>query len=238
MSDALTEIKRAIELQRVSRKRLAFEAGISESSLEKILSGNRPLSFGALSKLEAALGLEPASPSPQRAQIAPEDHGAYTRTAVRWMEGAYLAVRHSFHADGALIAFAVMVGWDEAHATLSFITSDDFTGPALQRGRVSFSTRTGHSYFVTSDLGRFDLMVLGRPAEGGRLSGLCTTAFLERGSPIPASSAITFAPIELEGALPVCGRITPDAAEYAIYLEWLRVVERDGQARLARAPEP
>ncbi|MBB3859617.1 hypothetical protein GGQ88_000857 [Novosphingobium hassiacum] len=155
------------------------------------------------------------------------------------MEGVYLAVRHSFNHADTIIAYAVVIEWDDTAAVLSFVTRDDFTGPALQQGRVSFSTRTGHSYLLTNDFGRFELTVLGRPIEDGRLLGLCTTAFMHQRRPTPASSAIALMPVSLHVEdLPTCGPVNVGGAAFADYSEWLRSAERDGFARVVGSSLP
>lgn len=234
MNDTAAAILKSMAAKRISREELAHRAGISVSSLHKILAGSRDPSYAQLVRVGNALELELTEPSRSivPSQIAPDEFGAYTRAAVRWMEGAYLAIRHSFNQSETIVAYAVTVEWDDEAAVLHFVSSDDFTGPALQRGKISFSIRTGHSYLLSSELGRFDLTILGRPADEGRLLGLSTTAFLHMGKPTPASSAITLVPVDIDGELPICGPVTPDDPHFASYSEWLRSAERDGFARV------
>src|SRR3954466_12872807 len=89
-------IREELARRRLSRQWLADEARVSLSTLEKALSGQRPFTLATVVRLEAALGVPLRSaraPEPRADAapgLAPEEMGAYSRAAVRWLEGEYL----------------------------------------------------------------------------------------------------------------------------------------------------
>src|SRR5215831_727393 len=94
-------IREEIARRRISRQRLADEARISISTLEKALSGRRPFTLATTIRLEEALGVilrRPAAPAAAAAPVglAPAELGAYSRAGAKWIEGRYLTVRPSF----------------------------------------------------------------------------------------------------------------------------------------------
>ena len=96
-------VREELARRRISRQRLADDARISLSTLEKALSGRRPFTLATTIRLEEALGVSlrrangaPHSASPAQAIVAPEELGSYARPAVAWIEGAYLTLRPSF----------------------------------------------------------------------------------------------------------------------------------------------
>src|SRR5262245_51249745 len=95
-------IREELARRRLSRKRLADQARISISTLEKALSGRRPFTLATTIRLEEALGVslrraaaEPAKAPPVASGLAPGDLGFYARPAVSWLEGIYLTLRPS-----------------------------------------------------------------------------------------------------------------------------------------------
>jgi transcriptional regulator with XRE-family HTH domain len=58
MSRILDEIRIAIEKSSKSRYRLSKDAGIPESQLSRLMTGEKGLSFDSLDRLAEALGLE------------------------------------------------------------------------------------------------------------------------------------------------------------------------------------
>jgi len=93
--------------RRMSRKRLAADARISLSTLEKALNGNRGFTLATLVRLEQALAvsLRPTVKAPASASRelpAPAELGAYSRAAVHVLEGRYLTLRPSFEVAGAI----------------------------------------------------------------------------------------------------------------------------------------
>lgn len=233
MDETVSAILEGMAARRLSRGELAGKTGYSESHLHKILSGNRPLSPSTVRRISSALDIEIGQRTyPVQPAVSPDELGAYSRTSVSWMEANYLAIRRSFHDRDSIIAYAIVVEWDSNGPWLAFRSSDDFSSPVLQRGRVSFSTRTGHFYLLASDLGRFDLTILGNPDDAGRLHGLCTTAYLRNGLPTPASTAISLLPTGAEAEFPLCGPITRESEAYSLYSGLLSRAAMDGLARV------
>src|SRR5215467_14394076 len=79
-------IREELARRRISRKRLADQAKISISTLEKALSGRRPFTLATTIRLEEALGVslrgkEPEAAPPARppSGLAPGELGFYSR---------------------------------------------------------------------------------------------------------------------------------------------------------------
>src|SRR6185437_6657091 len=108
--DVSARVREQLARKRMSRQRLADEAKISISTLEKALNGSRPFTLATLVRLEAALGvaLRPADSTANTEGVspsAPDELGGYSRAAVRWLEGDYLTIRPSFEVAGSLYAY-------------------------------------------------------------------------------------------------------------------------------------
>src|SRR3954462_8778824 len=87
-------IREELARRRISRKRLADQAKISISTLEKALSGRRPFTLATTIRLEEALGValrrrtaEAPAPAPAKTGLAPAELGFYSRPGVSWIEG-------------------------------------------------------------------------------------------------------------------------------------------------------
>src|SRR6266436_3719755 len=86
------QVREALARRRISRQRLADQAKISISTLEKALAGRRPFTLATTIRLEEALGVKlrkgkadgAAPPAPP---LAPGELGYYSRPAVSWIEG-------------------------------------------------------------------------------------------------------------------------------------------------------
>src|SRR5580698_6363315 len=101
-------VREELARRRISRQRLADQAKISISTLEKALSGRRPFTLATTIRLEEALGVplrhNPA-PTPAPEGVAPDELGYYSRRAVAWIEGVYLTLRPSFGDKDAIYAY-------------------------------------------------------------------------------------------------------------------------------------
>src|SRR6266480_4068750 len=125
-------VREELARRRISRQRLADQAKISISTLEKALSGRRPFTLATTIRLEEALGLalrkangQPPPPPPApHSGVAPDGLGFYSRPAVAWIEGAYLTLRPSFGEKDAIYAYRTEIAWDDAASCLNFKESE------------------------------------------------------------------------------------------------------------------
>jgi transcriptional regulator with XRE-family HTH domain len=213
-------VREELARRRISRQRLADDAKISISTLEKALSGRRPFTLATTVRLESALGvpLRPAaSPAPAPLGHAPESLGAYSRAAVSWLEGAYLTLRPSFDHPGSVYAYLTEISWDEAGGRLVFAEAARLDADFTQKGEVSLPHQSGHLYLITNDHGQFRLAILNRPTIGGHLYGLLTTLQSGPGSHLtPAATPIALVRASA-GAAPVLGWVGPQDASYGPY---------------------
>src|SRR5215510_4731213 len=113
-------IREEIARRRISRQRLADQAKISISTLEKALAGRRPFTLATTIRLEEALGVSLRNGSHNGARVAaaatglaPGDLGFYSRPAVSFIEGLYLTLRPSFGDPSAIYAYRTEICWDE-----------------------------------------------------------------------------------------------------------------------------
>lgn len=164
--------------RRLSRKRLAADARISLSTLEKVLNGNRGFTLATLVRLEEALSvsLRPAAkPSAGKGSdvLAPAELGAYSRAAVHVLEGRYLTLRPSFEVAGAIYAYRTDISWDGGK--LVFAEAERLDMANAQKGVVSVPIPSGHIYLFTNEEGQMRMAVLGRQLRTGAMYGLLTT---------------------------------------------------------------
>lgn len=242
-ADLPTELSQAIAARvreelarrRLSRQALADLARISISTLEKALAGRRPFTLATTIRLEEALGASLRAPVRATAappsSLAPETLGAYSRTAVAWLEGQYLTLRPSFEDPEAVYAYRTEIAWDEASSSLAFREAAREDADFTQKGAVSLSNQSGHTYLVTNEQGQFRLIILGRPAIGGEMYGLLTTLQAGQGSHLtPAAAPIAFIPLRrvTDAAF---GRIAAGGAHYDAYRATLARVTAKGFAR-------
>ena len=229
-------VREELARRRMSRLKLADSARISLSTLEKALSGGRPFTLGTLVRLETALGvsLRPAPPAPPLPApgLAPESLGAYSRAAVRRLEGSYVTLRPSFSTPGDIFAYRTEIAWDPAASCLTFAESARADANFTQRGQVSVSHESGHIYLITSEEGQFRLVLLSRPTRGGVLFGLLTTLHAGRGAQLtPAGSIIAYVPADRLPDLPM-GRISANDPAFESAQAFLSRVAGEDYAQL------
>lgn len=228
-----SRVREELARRRLSRQALADLAKISISTLEKALAGRRPFTLATTIRLEEALGatLRAAVRAPAPSGLAPESLGAYSRTAVAWLEGEYLTLRPSFEVPDAIYAYRTEIAWDEASSSLAFREAARQDADFTQKGQVSLSNQSGHIYLVTSEQGQFRLITLGRPAIGGDMYGMLATLQAGQGSHLtPAAAPIAFVPLR-RVTDPTFGRTSSGGAHYDDYRATLARVTDKGFAR-------
>lgn len=237
-SDAVAhKVREELARRRLSRQWLANEARISISTLEKALSGRRPLTLATVVRLEEALGValrKPAAapPAPMMSGLAPSDLGAYSRPAVAWLEGDYLTLRPSFGEPGSVYAYRTLIEWDEERNHLVFHEASRLDSQFTQAGSVSFPYLSGHIYLVTNEFGQYRVAILGRPTIGGHLHGVLTTLISGAGSQlVPAATPLALIP-RRDGPEPEFGLIKPGEPCYRDYRERIDRIAGAGYARL------
>ena len=196
-------IREEMARRRISRKRLADQAKISISTLEKALAGRRPFTLATTIRLEEALGVslrnarsEPVAIAMPNTSLAPGDLGFYSRPGVSWLEGNYLTLRPSFSDVSAIYAYRTEILWDDASSSLTFRESERQDAVFSQQGLVSVPNQSGHIYFITNRLGQFRLIIVARPTIKGEMYGIITTLQVGRGAQLmPVSAPIAFVPL-------------------------------------------
>jgi len=206
-------VREALAERRISRRKLADQARISVSTLEKALAGDRPFSLASLVRIEQALGLSLRSAANSAPQVAPPELGSYVRSAVTWLEGEYLTLRSSFEAAGGIHAYCTVIAWHENRQCLQFSERERFDSANAQVGSVCLPAAKGKVYLSTAERGEMRLAILNSPNRGGQLSGLLLT--LAAGMPgFPVATPIVLLPRKAEHQF---GYITRGAAAYARY---------------------
>lgn len=226
----ISRIREELARRRMSRQRLADEARISVSTLEKVLSGRRTFTLATLVRLEEALGV---SLRPGRSAavnlgnalpraIAPDELGNYARPSVAWLEGSYLTLMPSFGERSAISAFRTDIRWDDATACLAFREAERIDGAYTQHGFVAMPSQTGHIYLVTNRHGQQRLAILSRPTSEGALHGILATLHSGRGAQLtPVAAPIVLAPIQ-PGPAPHFGRVSQGQPDFARYRTLLK----------------
>lgn len=222
-------VREEIARRRLSRQKLADEARISLSTLEKALAGRRPFTLATIVRIEAALGLslrrhpEVAAPPHNGAHsLAPDELGSYARPSVQWIEGSYVTIIPSFGEKSAVYVYRTDIAWDDARSCLAFRESERADQAFAHHGSVSVPNQTGHIYLVTNRHGQHRLAILARPTSTGKMHGILTTLQAGRGAHLaPVAVPIVLTP--LAGAKDtVFGRVTAGQSAYIRYRALLR----------------
>jgi transcriptional regulator with XRE-family HTH domain len=217
-------VREELARRRISRKRLADQARISISTLEKALSGRRPFTLATTIRLEEALGvaLRKADGVSAAAAHAPGDLGFYSRPAVAWLEDTYLTLRPSFSDPKAIYAYRTEICWDEGISGLIFRESERVDAEFAQQGQVSVPNQSGYIYLVTKRQGQYRMVIVSRPTIKGEMYGIMTTLQVGRGAQLlPVSATVAYVP--LKGiAKPDFGRVATGHASFERYRAYLR----------------
>ncbi len=230
-SDAIAQaVREQLARRRISRQRLADDARISISTLEKALNGNRGFTLATIIRLEQALGVSLRTAPAREAATdiqAPAELGSYSRAAVRMLEGGYLTLRPSFEVKGAIYAYRTDISWDGGK--LIFAESERLDAANAQMGSVSVPIPSGHIYLSTNAMGQMRLAILGRQLRTGEMYGLLTTLRTASGAHLePVSVPLAMIPLKPDT---VFGRITPDDPGHAAYKRQLDGVVENEFAR-------
>lgn len=234
-------VREALARRRISRQKLADDARLSISTLEKALSGRRPFTLATTIRLEEALGVPLRGDLPAAAQAtsrpAPEEFGAYSHEAVAWLEGRYLTLRPSFGAADAIFAYRTEIEWDGHANRLVFREAERTDAPFAQSGTVSVPHQSGAIYLVTNWQGQYRLVMLGRPTIQGEMYGIITTLQSGRGTQLtPVGAPIAYIPEARLGAAMPYGRITRGMPEFASCRSLLGHVGNEGFATFFACP--
>ena len=238
---ATTTVVEEIARRHISRRYLAEMAKISLSTLEKVLSGRRPLTLSTLVRLEEALGLSlrimpngRGNASPPEVLltatpgVAPDALGSYARGAVQWIEGSYLTIRPSFGSENAVYAYATQISWDETASMLVFREAERTDQAFTQFGQVAVPNQSGHVYLVTNRHGQYRLIIVSRPTIAGEMHGILSTLRVGRGSQLtPVAAPIAFVPIRPGGAAPAFGAIARGHPAFEGYQSLIRRTTAD-----------
>jgi transcriptional regulator with XRE-family HTH domain len=206
-------IREELARRRISRQRLAEQAKLSISTLEKALGGGRPFTLATIVRLEEALGVSlrktdaPADAAAGNGDIAPDHLGGYSRRSVAWMEGTYVTLRPSFGDKDAIYAYRTDILWDTATSCLLFREAERLDANYSQYGEVSVPNQSGHIYLTTNRHGQIRVITVSRPTIIGEMYGIITTLLAGRGSQLtPIAAPIALLPIK-GFANPTFGRI-------------------------------
>jgi transcriptional regulator with XRE-family HTH domain len=195
-------VREELARRRISRQRLADQAKISISTLEKALAGRRPFTLTTTIRLEQALGVSlrtsngvvlPASAN----GVARGDLGSYARPAVSWLEGNYLTLRPSFGDKSAIYAYRTEIAWEDRRSILVFRESERIDAEFAHDGEVSVPNQSGHIYLVTNKYGQYRLIILARIAISREMHGILTTLQAGRGAQLtPVAAPIALVPVD------------------------------------------
>jgi transcriptional regulator with XRE-family HTH domain len=221
-------IREELARRRISRQRLADQAKISISTLEKALAGRRPFTLTTTIRLEEALGVSlrnsgngSALPASQNG-VARGDLGSYARAAVSFIEGSYLTLRPSFGDKDAIYAYRTEIAWEDSRSILIFRESERIDAEFTHDGEVSVPNQSGHIYLVTNSHGQYRLIILTRPTISGEMHGILTTLQAGRGAQLtPVAAPIAFVPVEAVNAIGF-GRIAAGHPCHDAYRKVLR----------------
>lgn len=217
-------VREELARRRISRKRLADQAKISISTLEKALSGRRPFTLATTIRLEEALGiaLRKGDGAALAATHAPGDLGFYSRPAVAWLEGSYLTLRPSFGDPKAIYAYRTEIVWDDEISSLVFRESERVDAEFAQEGQVSVPNQSGYIYLVTKRQGQYRMVIVSRPTIKGEMFGIMTTLLVGRGSQLlPVSAPIAYVPLNAVNK-PEFGRIADGHLDHERYRTYLK----------------
>jgi transcriptional regulator with XRE-family HTH domain len=177
-------IERYLVENRLSRGQFAAKIGISESLLNKVISGQRIASPRTLLKISAKTGMQLGTIE-RKFQF---DLNDYQQNDVKYLEGSFQTIRPSFNMHGHIHCFETLVQWDAAANCLIFCEIGNKQSPQ-NMGYVSVSGSQKIIYFICVQKGNFRVAALSDAYEPGLFyGGLLTVASKTMASKIPAAS--------------------------------------------------
>jgi transcriptional regulator with XRE-family HTH domain len=221
-------VREELARRRISRQRLADQARISISTLEKALAGRRPFTLATTIRLEDALGVALRKnnahvPAPEaHGGLAPVGLGSYSHPAVSWLEGAYLTLRPSFSDPVAVYAYRTEIRWDADQSCLVFRENERIDAEYAQDGLVSVPNQSGFIYLITNRQGQYRLVIMSRVAIRDEMFGIMTTLQAGRGADLtPVSVPVAYVPMKAL-ATAEFGRIAAGHVCYERYRAYLK----------------
>lgn len=227
----------AIAKQRITRATLASRAKIGLSTLEKGLSGQRPLSIANITRIEDVLNIKlRAVATGADTQIAPAALGAYSVVQGQKLVGRYQTIRPSFSTSNAIFSYETEIFWNEAANCLEFSERNRSDQKYAHAGHISRPSETNFVYFVTNTDGQHRLAVGSLDVINKTISGLLTTLMIRPGNAlVPTSVPIKFIPIKNEIA-PEYGLIASGHPDHGKLSTELKLILTDGYAILLSMP--
>lgn len=160
-------IDRYLVEQRLSRAQLAVRSGVSESLLNKLLSGQEAASTRTLMKISAKTGLVFETPNQHNFNFGLH---SYQRADVAHLEGCYQTLRPSWRCKAAIQCFETIFAWDEMANCLGFAEVDNDLAPG-NHGYVSVPLYQRILYLLGAQKGNFRLAMLSDADEPGIFYG-------------------------------------------------------------------
>ncbi len=230
----IMKIREELARRRMSRGTLADSAKISLSTLEKALSGQRPLTDQALVRIEAVLDLSVREiETPPSFRLAPETLGSYARATVKSIEGSYLTLRPATSNPDAVYTYETLISWDINPDRMIFREKGRTDNAYSQQGEVSIPYQSGHYYLVTNRHGQHRMAMLSRQSITGEFYGLLLTLQNEVGAQlVPTAMPIVLVPMANLKHEVSYGTITQEQPIYAELKERLDKTLRDGFAQI------
>jgi hypothetical protein len=163
---------------------------------------------------------------PSAHPLASQDLGGYSKGAVEELQGRYVCFRPSFSNPQAIIAYLIIIRWDEKHSCLMFQEESRTDVAHTQTGSIYLPDGKPFISFVTIDRGSVRVIMVARPTEG-LLRGIVMTLSTPRGTHFTPIAA----PVVLrrlgEVATPELGLVQQDAPDYDLYYMQLSSVVPD-----------
>jgi transcriptional regulator with XRE-family HTH domain len=224
MQNAVTKnIEKYLADKRCSRETFAKLTGVSISTLNKILSGDKVASPRMLLKISTKTGLQFEIEGP----TFEFDLYQYERADVAHLEGSYQTLRPSFREARGIQCFETLISWNNDKSCLGFMEIDNDLSPG-NAGYVSVPLYQRIIYLLSVKTGNFRLAALSDAYEAGIFyGGLLTVASPSLSTKAPASSVFVIKRISEPDQI-VRGMITSDHACFSDFDRLLSFARDEG----------